>query len=95
MDASSLFMDEQRRSDVRRKGLNGIDDVELGGDARTLKVRLFRALGEDIGPANVRIEGGERIRDITICVFSPGSSGGSCSTGIRVSPRTTISRSLA
>ena len=35
------------------------------------------------------------MRDITICGFSPGSSGGSCSTGISDSPRTTIWRSLA
>src|SRR6266566_6251042 len=37
----------------------------------------------------------ERIRHITLCGFSPGISGMSCSTGIRLPPRTTISRSLA
>src|ERR1019366_2505156 len=37
----------------------------------------------------------ERMRHITICGSSPGSSGMSCSTGISISPRTTIGRGRA
>ena len=35
------------------------------------------------------------MRDMTICVFSPGSMGGLCSIGISVPFRTNISRCLA
>ena len=41
------------------------------------------------------VQPSERMRHITICGFSPGSSGGSCSSGISDSPRTTICRSFA
>ena len=64
MDQAGLFMDEQRRRDLRRGSLNGIDDVELGADLHTLTVRLFKRSTDDMGPRNVRIEGGARIRGI-------------------------------
>ena len=64
MEQANVFKDEQRRRDLRRSGLNGIDDVEVGAGLRTLKVRLFKPPVADIQPKNVRIEGGARIRDI-------------------------------
>ena len=41
------------------------------------------------------VQPSDRMRHITICGRSFGSSGGLCSVGISVSPRTTISRSFA
>ena len=64
MEQANVFKDEQRRRDLRRSGLNGIDDVEIGVGLRTLKVRLFKPLVADIEPKNVRIEGGARVRDV-------------------------------
>ena len=73
--------DDQRRAVVRRKpGLNGLDYLDVSTDQRTLTVyflgkapvQLLRQEGED-GTAYkkrlrqyVRIEGGRRVRDITV-----------------------------
>lgn len=64
MEQANVFKDEQRRRDLRRSGLNGIDDVEIGAGLSALKVRLFKPPPADIGPKNLRIEGGARIRDV-------------------------------
>ena len=64
MEQANVFKDEQRRRDLRRSGLTGIDDVEIGAGLLALKVRLFKPLVADIGPKNVRIEGGARVRDV-------------------------------
>ena len=64
MSQAGLYRDEQRRRDVRRSGLNGISDVEVGAGLRTLTVRLFKSPTVDIGPQNIRIDGGARVRDI-------------------------------
>jgi hypothetical protein len=58
--------DEARRQDVRDHGLNGIDDVEVGDDQRTLCVHVFGKIPEDVGPANVRIDGGRPGRGIKV-----------------------------
>ena len=78
MDQANLFMDEQRRRDLRRSGLNGISDVELGAGPRTLTLRLFKSPTADIGPQNVRIAGGARIRDIAVTEvrYEPGAAEG-------------------
>jgi hypothetical protein len=69
-----LCCDELRLAAVKRAGaLNGIEYVEVNDLAaptfelrqRTLFVRLLRPVGTLTG-ANVRIEGGERIRDIAV-----------------------------
>jgi hypothetical protein len=66
MDITRLFDDEQRRIAVRASPLNGISDVELGPEPCTLRVTLFKRLAVDIGPWNIRIEGGVRIRAIDV-----------------------------
>ena len=78
MDQAGLFMDEQRRRDVRRSGLNGVSDVELGAGPRTLTLRLFKIPTAEIGPQNVRIEGSARIRDIAVTDvrYEPGAAEG-------------------
>src|SRR5437763_1376089 len=62
--------DEARRQDVREHGLNGIDDVEVSDDQRSLCVVLFGRLAQDMAqglvPANVRIDGGRRVRGIQV-----------------------------
>ena len=64
MEQANVFKDEQRRRDLRRSGLNGIDDVEVGAGLLALKVRLFKPLVTDIEPKNVRIDGGARVCDV-------------------------------
>jgi hypothetical protein len=60
--------DDQRRQRVRDKGMNGIDYVEVidDHDQRELCVHFFGPAPEQMTPANVRIEGGRRVRDIRV-----------------------------
>lgn len=65
--------DEQRRYQVRAKGCNGLDYVEVhqadpaqNQDRTTLKVFFIGIAPEDLKPANFSIEGGVRIRDIKV-----------------------------
>jgi hypothetical protein len=76
-----ISKDDQRRAAVRQKpSLNGLDYLDVSDDQRTLTVyflgkapaQLFRQEGED-GAAykkrmrqSVQIEGGRRVRDITV-----------------------------
>jgi len=46
--------------------LNGIDYVEVGDDGVTLCVHLFGAIPADIGVANVRVSGGDRITGLRV-----------------------------
>lgn len=68
--------DERRRSAVRAHGtLNGIDFLEVadaGPDAaqRRLRVQFVKPIDITLTPENVRIEGGERIRDIHVTSVS-------------------------
>jgi len=60
---------EQRRHDVRAHGeLNGLDYLEIVGD-RTLRVYFLGKAPEGLTQANVRITGGQRIRDIEVVGF--------------------------
>jgi hypothetical protein len=59
--------DERRRRTVRDAGRTGIDYVEVDDrDQRNLCVHLFGPFPEKIDAANVRIEGGRRIRDVQV-----------------------------
>ena len=60
--------DDRRRQAVRDSELNGIDYIEIV-DPRTqteLRVHLFRDAPAHLHRENVRIDGGERIRDIRV-----------------------------
>ena len=70
--------DEKRRQLVRAQankydGLNGIDYVEVIEGSRQLQlcVHFFGDVPENLAPANVRIEGGERIRGIKVVKVEP------------------------
>ena len=78
--------DDRRKEAVRKHPtLNGIDYLELSddptvpGDARlrTLYVYCIKPLGDAslLGRENVKIEGGERIRDIAVTSVSIGANG--------------------
>jgi hypothetical protein len=56
-------------------GHNGIDYIEVDpADQRRLTVGFLKDLsGPALGPANVRIEGGERITDIEVIQVTPGT----------------------
>jgi hypothetical protein len=60
--------DERRRQAARTQGRNGIDYVEIVGDAKQteLCLHLFHNAPENLTPANVRIIGGRRVRDIRV-----------------------------
>jgi hypothetical protein len=58
---------DDRREAIRRSGhLAGIDYVEVYPDRLNLCVHFFGSLPTSLGPDNVVIEGGERIRDIRV-----------------------------
>lgn len=59
--------DERRRRAVRAKqGANGLDYLEVSADQRRLSVYLLAKAPAALMPANVRIEGGRRVRDIQV-----------------------------
>ena len=59
-------------ADLRRQRLfnnprwNGVDFLEVSDEKRSLCVHFFGAIPEGITVANVRIEGGRRIREIRV-----------------------------
>lgn len=58
---------EQRREAVRQHTqLNGLDYLEVGSDQRTLTVYFLGKAPVSLEPSNILIEGGRRIRDITV-----------------------------
>ena len=66
--------DERRRDAVRaHRTLNGIDFLEVLDDL-TLVVHFLKPLGRDaVAREQVRIEGGERIRDVTVTEITEGT----------------------
>lgn len=58
--------DERRRQEVRAQHLNGLDYLEVSADQLTLTVHFLGKAPEHIGPVNVRIAGGRRLRDIRV-----------------------------
>lgn len=79
MDHTDLTCrDERRRQMVRNQanqdgGLNGIDYIEIieGSHQRQLCVHFFGGVPDTLLPANVRITGGERVRDIEVLKVAP------------------------
>ncbi len=63
--------DERRRQLARNKNLNGIDYVEVDETQTLLCVHLFTEVPTNLTKANVRIEGGRRIRNIQILDVYP------------------------
>ena len=57
---------EQRRHEVRRQGRNGLDYLEVGDDLRSLHVYFLSTVPEHLLKDNVRIEGGQRIRNLQV-----------------------------
>jgi hypothetical protein len=74
--------DERRRNSVRGSALNGIDFLEVIDDPaapdeerqRELKVYFLNPLaGAALGPDNLRIEGGERVRNVKVVSVAAGA----------------------
>lgn len=61
-----LCKDENRRHEVRKAELNGLDYVEVSQDRRRLTVFLLGKAPAWLRSQNVTIEGGRRIRDIRV-----------------------------
>jgi hypothetical protein len=64
--------DERRRQLIRQRGGNGLDFVEVSDDQLTLTVYFLDKAPPEVTEANVRIEGGRRVRgirvtDVTMC----------------------------
>src|SRR6516165_3056256 len=57
---------DTRRTLLLRSQLNGLDEVEIEDDRRTLLVRFFHDAPEGITAANLRISGGVAVRHIRI-----------------------------
>lgn len=54
--------------DARRDGVdvNGVDEVEVSDDGLTLTVAFFGPAPDDLGPQNVRVDGGRRVTGISV-----------------------------
>ncbi|MFJ6773860.1 putative baseplate assembly protein, partial [Kitasatospora sp. NPDC091257] len=52
---------ELRRADVRAAHLLGVDGAELEDDGRTLSVTFLGRAPQELGPENIRVDGGRRI----------------------------------
>src|SRR5262245_60363716 len=61
-----ICTDVRRRRLIRDKQLNGLDYVEVSDDQLTLTVYFLAKAPPDLTPANVRIDGGRRIRNIRV-----------------------------
>lgn len=57
---------DHRRVDVRAADLNGLDFLEVGEDQRTLCLHFLGRIPRDLTAANVRIEGGRRVRNVQV-----------------------------
>ena len=65
---------DTRRAVLLRSKLNGLDEVEVANDRRTLLVRFFHDAPLEITAANLRITGGVAVRHIRIIDLLPVSS---------------------
>src|SRR5450755_2961658 len=63
---SEVCIDPHRRTEIRARGMNGIDYLEVSEDQLALSVYFFRRVPENIGKTNVVIQGGVRIRNIQV-----------------------------
>jgi hypothetical protein len=66
MNHAMACASEGRRGLLRERGINGIDYVEVDDQTATLCVHFFGKIPEDLTAANVRIEGGRRIRGLAV-----------------------------
>ncbi|MCP2259141.1 putative baseplate assembly protein [Streptoalloteichus tenebrarius] len=56
---------DRRRARVRARNRNGIDSVEVGDDGLTLTLTFLGKAPKQLQPANIRIDGGRRVRGLT------------------------------
>ena len=61
---------EQRRDLVRQKQRNGLDYLEVSEDQQQLCVHFLGPAPQNLEPANIRIEGGQVIKDIQVTHLS-------------------------
>lgn len=62
-----ICSDGLRHKKIRQhQELNGLDYLEVGSDQRTLTVYFLNKVSVSLQPANVIIEGGQRIRDLQV-----------------------------
>ncbi len=66
MVTSELCHDEQRRAVTRQRHLNGLDYVEISEDQLTITVCFLEKAPRHLTAANVRIDGGQRVRNLRI-----------------------------
>lgn len=67
MTYSVCCNDKRRAVLATQAAIKGIDFVEVSGDGKTVFIHFFAASGRPVlTPANIRIEGGVRIRDVHI-----------------------------
>jgi hypothetical protein len=65
-DLSLICLDESRRRQVRVEGYNGLDYIEVGEDPHYLSIFFLDRAPDDLVPANFRITGGQRVRNIGV-----------------------------
>jgi len=65
---TKYFCCNERRSEaLKNSGLNGIDFLEVSDDQKTLSVHFINPLiGGALAVENIRIEGGDRIRNVSV-----------------------------
>ena len=62
-DSLACRIDLRRRRLFGNEAWNGLDYLDVADDQKSLCVHFFGGIPEGLGPDNVRISGGRRIRD--------------------------------
>ncbi|MFY9572081.1 MAG: putative baseplate assembly protein, partial [Blastocatellia bacterium] len=71
MNTSKFCRDQQRRRRVRAKERNGLDYLEVNKGQLRLTLFFLGQAPTDLTPANIRIDGGVRIRNIKVISVYP------------------------
>ncbi|GGN64310.1 hypothetical protein GCM10010112_24390 [Actinoplanes lobatus] len=58
-------MSDRRRAAIRVAGHNGVDEIEVSDDGLRLSVTFLGRAPADLGPGNIRIDGGRRVTGVT------------------------------
>src|ERR1700674_2534549 len=64
--ATEVCLDPRRRAEIRARGKNGIDYLEVSEDQLTLTVFFLRYAPENLTKENIVIDGGVRIKGIKV-----------------------------
>ena len=66
IDSNERCLDPRRREQIRARGHNGVDYLDVSDDLCSLTLYLLRPAPEDLTAQNVLIEGGPRSKKVSV-----------------------------